>query len=42
VGAKLKNPNDEADIGRGHHLQHDGSVIKTDLHPNQRGLIFGA
>jgi hypothetical protein len=32
--AKLKNPNDDADIGVVIISSNDGSVIKTDLHPN--------
>ena len=32
--AKLKNPNDDADIGVVILSSADGSVIKTDLHPN--------
>ncbi|HZI32094.1 MAG TPA: hypothetical protein VFF11_07115, partial [Candidatus Binatia bacterium] len=32
--AKLKNPNDDADIGVVIISTDDGSVIKTDLHPN--------
>jgi hypothetical protein len=32
--AKLKNPNDNADIGVVIISAADGSVIKTDLHPN--------
>jgi hypothetical protein len=32
--AKLKNPNDDADIGVVTLSSDDGSVIKTDLHPN--------
>ncbi len=31
--AKLKNPNDEADIGLVIISSDDGSVLKTDLHP---------
>lgn len=32
--AKLKNPNDDADIGVIYISAADGSVVKTDLHPN--------
>ena len=32
--AKLKNPDDDADIGEVILSGSDGSVIKTDLHPN--------
>jgi hypothetical protein len=32
--AKLKNPSDDADIGVVIISTADGSVIKTDLHPN--------
>ena len=32
--AKLKNPNDDADIGVVVLSATDGSVVKTDLHPN--------
>ena len=32
--AKLKDPNDDADIGDVYISAADGSVVKTDLHPN--------
>ncbi|MGA2279072.1 MAG: hypothetical protein ABSG80_02070 [Verrucomicrobiota bacterium] len=32
--AKLKNPNDDADVGVVFISAADGSVVKTDLHPN--------
>jgi hypothetical protein len=32
--AKLKDPNDDADIGVVILSATDGSVVKTDLHPN--------
>jgi hypothetical protein len=32
--AKLNNPNDDADVGDVYISTEDGSVIKTDLHPN--------
>lgn len=32
--AKLKNPNDDADVGDVYLSAQDGSVIKVDLHPN--------
>jgi hypothetical protein len=32
--AKLKNPNDDTDIGEVIISSDDGSIIKTDLHPN--------
>jgi hypothetical protein len=33
--AKLKNPNDDTDIGEVIVSSDDGSIIKTDLHPNR-------
>jgi hypothetical protein len=33
--AKLKNPNDDTDIGEVIISSDDGSIIKTDLHPNR-------
>ena len=33
--AKLKHPNDEADIGVVFISAADGSIVKTDLHPNK-------
>jgi hypothetical protein len=33
--AKLNNPNDDADVGDVYISANDGSVIKTDLHPNR-------
>jgi hypothetical protein len=33
--AKLKNPNDDTDIGEIIISSDDGSIIKTDLHPNR-------
>jgi hypothetical protein len=32
--AKLKNPNEDADIGVVYVSADDGSIVKTDLHPN--------